>query len=179
MPGFDDVKVNVTTSKPIYNVLKTPIIGTIFNIRLSTNQIYTCLAGGAKVEEILNNGTKITLGINNYNKENNPAIDVELKFNDHSGVHTISWNGTTRSISNLTGISVFDSNYTNSFLEKRSADSAVVYPYGLYLFSSLSKAMDKVNQQLQSEIDIIRRNLPQINLQDMSDTVTKVITSTE
>ena len=68
-------KVNVFTTKTIYNVLKTPIIGTIFNIRLSTNQIYTCLAGGARVEEILNDGTKLTLGISNYNKENNPVVD--------------------------------------------------------------------------------------------------------
>ena len=68
-------KVNVFTTKTIYNVIKTPIIGTIFNIRLSTNQIYTCLAGGARVEEILNDGTKLTLGISNYNKENNPVVD--------------------------------------------------------------------------------------------------------
>lgn len=111
--------------------------------------------------------------------ENNPAIDVELKFEDNSGIHTISWNGATRAISNLRGISVFDSNYTNSFLERRSADSAIIHPYGLYLFSSLSSAMDKVNQLIQSEIDNIRRNLPQINLQDMSGLVTKVISSTQ
>ena len=109
--------------------------------------------------------------------EQHPVIDVELKFEDHSGVHAISWNGTTRAISDLTGISVFDSNYTNSFLEKRSADSAIVHPYGLYLFSSLSGALDKMNQLLQYEIDSIMRNLPQINLQDMGDMVTQVIST--
>lgn len=111
--------------------------------------------------------------------ENNPSIDIELKFEDHSGVHAISWDGTSRAISDLTGISVFDSNYTHSFLEKRSADYAIVHPYGLYLFSSLSGALDKINQLLQSEIDSIMRNLPQINLQDMGDMVTHVISTAQ
>lgn len=115
----------------------------------------------------------------NIYAENNPAIDVELQFVDNSGIHIIPWNGATRAISNLRGISVFDSNYTNSFLEKRSADSAIIHPYGLYLFSSLSRAIDNVNHILQSEIDNTRRNLPQINLQDMSGMVTKVISSTQ
>lgn len=111
--------------------------------------------------------------------ENNPSIDIELKFEDHNDVHAISWNGTSRAISDLTGISVFDSNYTNSFLEKRSADYAIIHPYGLYLFSSLSEALDKINQLLQSEIYSIMRNLPQINLQDMGDMVTHVISAAQ
>ena len=68
--------VNITTTKPIYNVFKTPIVGTVLNTRLSTNQIYTCLAGGARVDEILSNGKKVVLGINNYNKDNEPKVDI-------------------------------------------------------------------------------------------------------
>lgn len=111
--------------------------------------------------------------------ENNPTINIELKYEDNSSVHNIIWDGTTRAISDLTGISVFDSNYTNSFLEKRSTDTAIVHPYGLYLFTSLSESLDKINQLLQSEIDNMRRQLPKINLMDMSDKLSQLISSAQ
>lgn len=111
---------------------------------------------------------------NIYCKQN-PSVDIELSYEDQNGVHTISWDGTNRALAPLTGISVFDSSYTSSFLEKRSADTALVHPYGLYLFSSLTRAMDRINQFLQTEIDDIKENLPKIDMNDMSNMVQQVI----
>ena len=69
--------VNVTAKYPVYNVLKTPIIGKLVNIRLADNQIYACLAGNAKVEEILSDGSTLLLNAHNYNKVNTPKTTVE------------------------------------------------------------------------------------------------------
>lgn len=62
--------VNVEARVPVYNVLKMPVIGKLLNIRLSSGQIYTCLAGGARVEEILSDGSTVLLNAHNYNKVN-------------------------------------------------------------------------------------------------------------
>lgn len=71
--------VNVTAKYPVYNVLKTPIIGKLANIRLADNQIYACLAGNAKVEEILEDGSTLLLNAHNYNKVNTPKVTVDKK----------------------------------------------------------------------------------------------------
>ena len=71
--------VNVTAKYPVYNVLKTPIIGKLVNIRLADNQIYACLAGNAKVEEILEDGSTLLLNAHNYNKVNTHKVTVDKK----------------------------------------------------------------------------------------------------
>lgn len=118
-------------------------------------------------------------------------INVELKYKVKvprvqvvSGVQvvqdswedkSVSWNGTGRAIAPLTQASVFDSDYTNDLLEKRSADTAIVKPLGLHLFTALTTAMDNVKNRLGSEIDSIVRSLPQIPQDDLCQVV-KTIT---
>lgn len=89
--------------------------------------------------------------------------------------HTINWTGDERGISPFNMASVFDSGYTKAFLEKRNADSAIVYPYGLNLFTSLTKAFDDIKKSILIEIDTISKTLPTINSNDMSNDIRNVL----
>lgn len=63
---------------------------------------------------------------NIYADAHNP-INVELVYTEGSCINNLSWDGSSRSISPLNLSSVFDSSYTMTFLQKRSADSAIVF----------------------------------------------------
>lgn len=73
-------KVNVFPMVPIYSI-KNPIVGTTFNVELSTGDILCCIYARAKVEEILPNGTTINLDLKNYNKVNFIEEKVEHVIN--------------------------------------------------------------------------------------------------
>ena len=62
-------RVNVFPTIPVYNI-KNPIVGTTFNVELSSGDILCCIYARAKVEEILPNGKTINLNLKNYNKVN-------------------------------------------------------------------------------------------------------------
>lgn len=113
-------------------------------------------------------------------------INVELKYKvkAQGGVQgtqerwvdkSIIWNGVGRAFAPLTQASVFDSGYTNDLLEKRSADTAIVKPLGLHLFTALTTAMDNIKNRLGAEIDATVRSLPQIPQDDLGQMV-KTIT---
>lgn len=102
-------------------------------------------------------------------------INVELKFTENGAEHTITWNGTGRAIAPLTQASVFDSGYTDALLEKRSADTAIVKPLGLHLFTALTAAMDTIKERLGNEVDSITRSLPQIPQDDLGQVIKTIL----
>lgn len=103
-------------------------------------------------------------------------INVELIYSIGTNTENLSWDGSTRAINPLTLLSVFDSNYTKTFLQKRSADSAIVLPYGLHLFTALTTAMDNMKGRLQTEIDSVLRVVPTINTDGLSEDVRRILT---
>jgi len=112
---------------------------------------------------------------NIYADTHNP-INIELVYAEGTDIKTLSWDGNGRSISPLNLSSVFDSSYTMAFLQKRSTDTAIVLPYGLHLFTALTASMDNMKTRIQTEIDAIFKSLPQIEMKDLSDDVTKILT---
>lgn len=111
-------------------------------------------------------------------------INVELKFKEKvQGVperweeKSISWNGVSRALAPLTQASVFDSDYTNLLLDKRSADTAIVKPLGLHLFSDLTTAMDSIKNRLGAEIEGIVRSLPRIPQNNLEQTIVNILNS--
>ena len=103
-------------------------------------------------------------------------INVELKYEVQGGQEaTLQWDGRTRNIAPQNLASVFDSSYTNDLLERRSADTAIVRPLGLHLFTALTSAMDKIKERLAAETESIVKSLPQI-AQDNLGQVIKTIT---
>jgi len=67
-------KVNIYPREPIFS-LKIPIRSTIKNVYLSLEDIRKCLIANAKVEEILNDGSKVILTFNTYMKNFNETIE--------------------------------------------------------------------------------------------------------
>lgn len=102
-------------------------------------------------------------------------VNIDIMYKEGVNLNSFTWNGTIRAISPLNLASVFDSSYTNTFLQKRSADTAIVLPYGLHLFTSLTNAMDRMKDLLQNEIDSLTRVLPSIKVEGLSDDVSRVI----
>lgn len=127
------------------------------------------------LNELIGGNHQTELHPNIYADAHNP-INVELVYTEGPCINNLSWDGSSRSISPLNLSSVFDSIYTMTFLQKRSADSAIVLPYGLHLFTALTSAMDNIKTKIQIEIEGILRALPQINLDGLSDDVVRILT---
>lgn len=53
-------------------------------LELDTKDIFRCLAKGAIVREILNNGKELPLTLSNYNKDNNPVVVSSVKKEEPS-----------------------------------------------------------------------------------------------
>lgn len=127
------------------------------------------------LNELIGGNHQTEIRSNIYSDIHKP-INVELVYSEDANVKSLSWDGNSRSISPLNLSSVFDSSYTTTFLQKRSADSAIVLPYGLHLFTALTSAMDNIKSRIQTEIDGILRTLPQINKDGLSEEVVRILT---
>lgn len=127
------------------------------------------------LNELIGGNHQTEIRSNIYSDVHKP-INIELIYSEGANVKTLSWDGNSRSISPLNLSSVFDSSYTATLLQKRSADSAIVLPYGLHLFTSLTSAMDNLKSRIQTEIDEVIRTLPQINKEGLSEDVVKMLT---
>lgn len=127
------------------------------------------------LNELIGGNHQTEIRSNIYSDIHKP-VNVELVYSEDANVKSLSWDGNSRSISPLNLSSVFDSSYTTTFLQKRSADSAIVLPYGLHLFTALTSAMDNIKSRIQTEIDGILRTLPQINKDGLSDEVVRILT---
>lgn len=71
-------RVNVYPYLPV-RALKNPIIGNTFNIELCTGEILNCICAKAKVEEILKDGSKVRLNLNNYRHDFNAELKPASK----------------------------------------------------------------------------------------------------
>jgi len=127
------------------------------------------------LNEIVGGNHQTELRPNIYSDTYRP-INIELVYKVGTSTENLSWDGSVRAINPLTLLSVFDSNYTKTFLQKRSADSAIVLPYGLHLFTALTTAMDSMKGRLQTEIDSVLRTVPTINKEGLSDDVCRILT---
>lgn len=126
------------------------------------------------LNELVGGNREILLRHNIYTSVN--PIEVELEYTVNGEHKTLNWDGHGRSFEPLNLSSVFDTEYSSTFLQKRTADEAIVMPYGLHLFSALTGAMDNIKGRLDNEISQISRTLPAINTDGLSDDVKRIIT---
>lgn len=127
------------------------------------------------LNEIIGGNRKIEIIPNIYKSLPSP-IDINIKYTEN-GIHKLlHWDGSERAISPLNLSSVFDSEYTKSFLDKRSADTAIVYPYGLHLFTALTTAIDNIKGRIDSEIASMVNSLPNIEVNGLSDAISMILT---
>ncbi len=100
------------------------------------------------------------------------SIDVNISFKEKTGQsQTKNWNGNSRSLDLLNKCKVFDSSYLNGLLETRKADSTLIQPLGLNLFSYLVVLVDEFKTKLNGEVDKKRLKKPTIKLDFLSDEI--------
>lgn len=116
------------------------------------------------LNEIVGGNQKKKLSSNIY-LDTPTTIDVNISFKEkNKSIQIINWNGNTRSLDILNKCKVFDSSYLNGLLETRKADSTLIQPLGLNLFSSLVILIDKFKRQLNDNADKKRLEKSTLNL---------------
>ncbi|CAC9435603.1 AAA family ATPase [bacterium endosymbiont of Bathymodiolus sp. 5 South] len=120
------------------------------------------IVGGNQKKEILSN---IYL-------DTPQTIDVNISFKEKTREpKSVNWNGSGRSLDLLNKCKVFDSSYLNGLLETRKADTTLIQPLGLNLFSYLVVLIDEFKSKLKSEADKKRLRKPTIELEFLSDEI--------
>ncbi len=124
------------------------------------------------LHDLIKNDEKSDIICNIY-KENVPEnyADAELKYIENKQNKIINWKDRGNVQNALMNCPIFDSHYTNKFLDKRSIDSAIVKPYGFYLFDSILKYFEEVNKELSNKEQKIENNIPQIKTENLSDKI--------
>lgn len=99
-------------------------------------------------------------------------IDVKISFQEKVGqIQSISWNGNRRSLDLLNKCKVFDSSYLNGLLEKREADTTLIQPLGLNLFSYLVALIDEFKNALDENANKKRLDKPTLELKYLRDEI--------
>lgn len=110
--------------------------------------------------------------LSNIYSDTPQTIDVNISFKENTEQsQTINWNGSSRSLDSLNKCKVFDSSYLNGLLETRKADSTLIQPLGLNLFSYLVIMIDEFKTKLKCEADRKRSEKPTIELNFLSDEI--------
>ena len=126
------------------------------------------------LNEIIGGNREIPIHHNIFSPTTIP-INVDLNYTKNGTPGNLHWNGTGRAIAPLTLASVFDSGYTSDLLEKRSADTAIVRPLGLHLFTAMTQAMDTIKSRLSTEMDNLRCELPRIDQDNLTTEVRSLL----
>jgi energy-coupling factor transporter ATP-binding protein EcfA2 len=120
------------------------------------------IVGGNQQKEILPN----------IYTETPKPIEIELVFKKNEGENEIlNWNGSTRSLDLLNKCKVFDTSYLNGLLETRKADTTLIQPLSLNLFSYLVTLMDEFKQQLTSTANEKKLEKPILELNYLNDEI--------
>ena len=128
------------------------------------------------LNELVGGGNRTEIRPNIYSDTPNP-IRVEVTYASAGTETIIVWDGRTRSISPLSSSCVFDSSYTNIFLQKRSAGSIIIQPYGLHLFTILTSAIEGIKERIRFEHEQLVRSLPSINNPEISKDILDALKS--
>ena len=92
-------------------------------------------------------------------------IDVNIEYSIDDTQKSSAWSNTS-TISDLRSIRVFDTEYTNKYLQKRNADELLIKPYALSYFSEISELIVKIKED---KITSDEEALPDINLDKVTE----------
>ena len=128
------------------------------------------------LNELVGGSNRTEIRPNIYSTTPNP-IRVDVTYASSGKETSIAWDGSKRSISPLSSSCVFDSSYTNMFLQKRSAGSVIVQPYGLHLFTILTSAIEDIKVRVRLKHDLLVKSLPSINNSEISKDILDALKS--
>lgn len=95
-------------------------------------------------------------------------IDVNIEYSIDDTQKSSAWSNTS-TISDLRSIRVFDTEYTNKYLQKRNADELLIKPYALSYFSEISELIVKIKELSEEKIKSDEEALPDINLDKVTE----------
>lgn len=98
------------------------------------------------------------------------AIDLGFKKKEEQN-QTINWNGSNRSLDLVNKCKVFDTSYLNGLLETRKADSTLIQPLGLNLFTYLVGLVDDFKAKVNNKADKKRLEKPTLDLKCLRDEI--------
>lgn len=83
-------KVDITPTLPIFQ-LRVPVVGPVMNYEMAIGDIGVCIYARALVDEILEDGTKVRLNLQNYDKDNSHLAksNIEKIVDSVKGVENI------------------------------------------------------------------------------------------
>ncbi len=123
------------------------------------------------LNEIVGGNQKKEILPNIYTETPKP-IEIELSFKLKNGQNkTINWNGSNRSLNLLNKCKVFDTSYLEGLLATRKADSTLIQPLGLNLFTYLVGVIDEFKYKVNSQVDKKRLEKPTIDLKHLRDEI--------
>lgn len=108
--------------------------------------------------------------IPNIYAESPDSIDVDVSY-ERSGISTVNWNNSSRSLDGFNSCKVFDTSYLNGLLETRKADTTLIQPLGLNLFTYLIELVDQYKKILFEAADKERAKKPTIDLSSLSENI--------
>lgn len=97
-------------------------------------------------------------------------VDVEVSY-ERTTATSINWDGSSRSLDGFNNCKVFDTSYLNGLLETREADTTLIKPLGLNLFTYLIGLIDQYKDLLANGADKVRAKKPNIDLTNLSETI--------
>ena len=127
--------------------------------------------GKSSYFRILNNMTGYTKSKNilqNIFSEIPKNINVNIGYSIDDVQKSSAWTNTS-TISDLRSIRVFDTEYTNKYLQKRNADELLIKPYALSYFSEISELIVKIKELATEKIKAAEKSLPDINLDKITE----------
>jgi len=95
-------------------------------------------------------------------------IDVNIEYSIDDTQKSSAWSNTS-TISDLRSIRVFDTEYTNKYLQKRNEDELLIKPYAFSYFSEISELIVKIKELSEEKIKSDEEALPDINLDKVTE----------
>lgn len=131
------------------------------------------------LNEIVGGNQKKEIFPNIYTEAPKP-IEIELSFQPKNGQgQTINWSGGSRSLDLLNRCKVFDTSYLDGLLTTRKADSTLIEPLGLNLFTYLVKIIDGFKSGLNNKANEERLLKPTLELKYLRDEIKILLENNE
>lgn len=127
--------------------------------------------GKSSYFRILNNMTGHTKSKNilhNVYSDSPKNINVDVEYLLDNTLKSSTWLNTSN-ISDLRSIRVFDTEYTNNYLKKRSSDELLIKPYALSYFSEISDLIVEIKELAKEKIKSDRESFPGIDLEKVTE----------
>ena len=133
--------------------------------------------GKSSYFRVLNNMTghaKSKNILHNVYSDSPKNINVDVEYLLDNTPKSSTWSNTSN-ISDLRSIRVFDTEYTNNYLQKRNSDELLIKPYALSYFSEISDLIIEIKELAEEKIKFDGESLPDIDLERVTESFRELL----